>query len=169
MAEVKCRRECSHCTEYFFNENKTDLWDACLSSLFWGLSLYTSGGPWGSTKVSAAPVFFFFYQFWNQEKYKNFAKRLQKFWVVSCNVILASFWRPTGNLRSSGIPNISMSENSLSGLALMKVHSNLCNIKLVFDSSKMGELVKSFEQLHPRKMKLSFVLADDWLAYNEIR
>jgi hypothetical protein len=52
-----------------------------------------------------------------------------------------------------------MSENRLSGLALMKVHQNLCN-KLEFDGNKMGELVKSFEQLHPRKMKLSFVLAD---------
>ena len=51
-----------------------------------------------------------------------------------------------------------MSESRLSGLALMKINRDRCS-KLT-SANKMEELVKSFFQLHPRRMKLSFMLAD---------
>ena len=53
---------------------------------------------------------------------------------------------------------LTMSDSRLSGLALMKINHDRCN-KLT-SAEKMEELVKSFTQLHPRRMKLSFMLAD---------
>ena len=51
-----------------------------------------------------------------------------------------------------------MTNNRLSGLALMKMNREHCN-KLT-SAEKMKELVKSFAQLHPRRMKLPFMLGD---------
>ena len=51
-----------------------------------------------------------------------------------------------------------MTDSRLSGLALMKINRDRCN-KLV-SAEKMEELVRLFIQLHPRRMKLSFMLAD---------
>lgn len=50
-----------------------------------------------------------------------------------------------------------MCEERLSGLALMKINRDLCD-KLVSNEGKMAEMVKSFEQLHPRRMKLAYIL-----------
>ena len=52
-----------------------------------------------------------------------------------------------------------MSANRLSGLALMKINRTRCE-KFYQNPSKMKELVQSFQQLHPRRMMLPFVLAD---------
>ena len=51
-----------------------------------------------------------------------------------------------------------MTNDRLSGLALMKINRECCN-KLT-SAEKMKELVKSFAQLHPRRMKLPFMLGD---------
>ena len=51
-----------------------------------------------------------------------------------------------------------MTNNRLSGLALMKINREHCNI--LTSVEKMKELVKSFAQLHPRRMKLPFILGD---------
>ena len=50
-----------------------------------------------------------------------------------------------------------MTDSRLSGLALMKINRDRCN-KL--SSAEKMELVRSFMQLHPKRMKLSFMLAD---------
>jgi len=51
-----------------------------------------------------------------------------------------------------------MTENRLSGLALMKIHRDYCEKLLCLD--KMKELVQKFAQLNLRRMSLSFVLDD---------
>ncbi len=52
-----------------------------------------------------------------------------------------------------------MSEERLSGPALMKINGDRC--QQLHDSSEMlGELVGMFAQANPRKMKLPFVLCD---------
>ena len=52
------------------------------------------------------------------------------------------------------------SESRLSSLALMKINRKRCN-ELLSDEEKMNELVRLFAQLHPRRMKLCFMLPDD--------
>ena len=51
-----------------------------------------------------------------------------------------------------------MSQSRLSGLTLMKINRDRCN-KLLSEEN-MRELVKTFVQLHPRRMKLPFMLQD---------
>ena len=51
-----------------------------------------------------------------------------------------------------------MTGSRLTGLALMKINRHLCNELLT--PTKMKELVESFKQLHPRRMKFSFMLSD---------
>ena len=51
-----------------------------------------------------------------------------------------------------------MTNNRLSGLALMKINRDCCNE--LSSEEKIKDIVKSFAQLHPRRMKLSFMLAD---------
>lgn len=51
------------------------------------------------------------------------------------------------------------SANRLSGLSLMKINRARCD-KLNKSTSEMRTLVKSFYQMHPRRMKLPFMLAD---------
>ena len=46
-----------------------------------------------------------------------------------------------------------------SGLALMKINCDHCN--KMTTAEKMTKLVESFVRLHPRRMKLSFILADN--------
>ena len=52
-----------------------------------------------------------------------------------------------------------MSESRLSSLALMKINRNRCNQLLTVEN--MGKLIKTFIQLHPRRIKLPFMLPDD--------
>ena len=52
-----------------------------------------------------------------------------------------------------------MTESRLSSLALMKINRERCNVLL--SEQKMKELVRTFSQLHPRRMKLPFMLQDD--------
>ena len=52
-----------------------------------------------------------------------------------------------------------MSESRLSALALMKINRDRCN-KLT-SKENITELVQSFTQLHPHRMKLSFMLTDN--------
>ena len=54
-----------------------------------------------------------------------------------------------------------MSESRLSSLALMKINRERCNVLL--SEQNMKELVKKFAQLHPRRMKLPFMLPDSTL------
>ena len=51
-----------------------------------------------------------------------------------------------------------MTDSRLTGLALMKINRDHC-VRLS-SAERMEQLVKSFTQLHPRRMKLSFMLAD---------
>ena len=52
-----------------------------------------------------------------------------------------------------------MNDERLNGLALMKINRGRCeNIQRSED--KVRELVQSFARLHPRRMKLPFILAD---------
>ena len=51
-----------------------------------------------------------------------------------------------------------MTESRLSSLCLMKINRDRCN-KLT-SLENIGELVKTFVQLHPRRMKLPFMLQD---------
>ena len=51
-----------------------------------------------------------------------------------------------------------MSESRLSSLALMKINRERCNTLLC--EKNMKRLVQSFGQLHPRRMKLPFMLPD---------
>ena len=51
-----------------------------------------------------------------------------------------------------------MTESRLAGLSLMKINRDRCNA--LTSETKMRELVKSFSQLHPRRMKLPFMLSD---------
>ena len=51
-----------------------------------------------------------------------------------------------------------MIDNRLSGLTLMKINRESCN-KLVSEE-KIKDIVKAFSQFHPKRMKLSFMLAD---------
>ena len=48
-----------------------------------------------------------------------------------------------------------MTESRLSGLALMKINRDRCNA--LTSETKMRELVNSFCQLHPRRMKLATI------------
>ena len=60
-----------------------------------------------------------------------------------------------------------MSESRLSSLALMKIDRERCNELL--SEQNMKELVQSFSQLHPRRMKLPFMLPkmpDDYTHMN---
>ena len=52
-----------------------------------------------------------------------------------------------------------MSESRLSALALMKINRDRCT--RLTSEEKIKELVRSFMQLHPRRMRLSFMLIDD--------
>ena len=52
-----------------------------------------------------------------------------------------------------------MTESRLSGLAMMKINCDCCTA--LISETKMRELVKSLCQMHPRRMKLPFMLADD--------
>ena len=52
-----------------------------------------------------------------------------------------------------------MTGDRLSGLALMKINRDRCSA--LSSETGMRDLVKSFCQLHPRRMKLPFMLADD--------
>ena len=52
-----------------------------------------------------------------------------------------------------------MTEERLSGLALMKINRKYCE-KVYSSPQKMSMLVQQFHQLHPRRMKLPFILAD---------
>ena len=51
-----------------------------------------------------------------------------------------------------------MSNNRLTGLALMKINRDCCNE--LSSEEKIKDIVKSFSQLHPRRMKLPFMLSD---------
>ena len=51
-----------------------------------------------------------------------------------------------------------MTEDGLSGLAMMKINRERCN--RLTSPIKMKELVDSFSQAHPRRMKLPFMLVD---------
>ena len=51
-----------------------------------------------------------------------------------------------------------MTNNRLSGLALMKINQDCCNE--LPSEEKIKDIVKSFAKLHPRRMKLTFMLAD---------
>ena len=51
-----------------------------------------------------------------------------------------------------------MTESRLSSLALMKINRDRCN--KLSSAENMRELVKTFAQLHPRRMKLLFMLQD---------
>ena len=51
-----------------------------------------------------------------------------------------------------------MTDKRLSGLALMRINRDRCN--KMTSAEKMKDLVRSFAQLHPSWMKLSFMLAD---------
>ena len=51
-----------------------------------------------------------------------------------------------------------MTEDRLSALSLMKI--NQARLEKLHTSSNMGHLVKRFYQLHPRRMKLEFMLSD---------
>ena len=51
-----------------------------------------------------------------------------------------------------------MSDHRLSGLALMKINRDRC--ENLGSADKIKELVKSFTELHPRRIKLPFVLAN---------
>ena len=51
-----------------------------------------------------------------------------------------------------------ISETRLSSLALIKINRERCNE--LFSEQNMKELVRSFIQLHPRRMKLPFMLPD---------
>ena len=51
------------------------------------------------------------------------------------------------------------SSERLSGLALMKINRSRCD-RIYHNPAKLQLLVKKFSQLHPRRMKLSFVLTD---------
>ena len=52
-----------------------------------------------------------------------------------------------------------MTADRLSGMALMKINRPYCEM-LQQSPSKLKELVQSFKQLHPRRMKLPFIIAD---------
>ena len=52
-----------------------------------------------------------------------------------------------------------MAGEHLSGLVHMKINRSACE-KLHSSPDTMQELVTSFVQLHPRRMKMSFVLSD---------
>ena len=52
-----------------------------------------------------------------------------------------------------------MSESRLSSLALMKINRERCNELL--SKENMKKLIQSFSQLHPRRMKLPFMLPDE--------
>ena len=52
-----------------------------------------------------------------------------------------------------------MSGNRLSSLALMKINRNRCNS--LTTPIKLKYLVDTFARLHPRRMRLSFMLGDD--------
>ena len=52
-----------------------------------------------------------------------------------------------------------MTDNRLNGLAIMKINRELCE-KIHKSPERMRVLVKSFAMLHPRRMKLPFLLAD---------
>ena len=52
-----------------------------------------------------------------------------------------------------------LSESRLSSLALMKVNLERCNELL--SEKNVKELVQSFSQLNPRRMKLPFMLHDE--------
>ena len=52
-----------------------------------------------------------------------------------------------------------MTGDRLSGLVHMKINRSACE-KLHSSPDTMQELVTSFAQLHPRRMKMSFVLSD---------
>ena len=51
------------------------------------------------------------------------------------------------------------SAHRLSGLALMKINREKCN-RISTSSTEMKALVLSFHQMHPRRMKLPFMLED---------
>ena len=53
---------------------------------------------------------------------------------------------------------LTMTNNRLSGLALIKNNRDYCNE--LSSEERIKEIVKSFSQLHPRRMKLPFLLAD---------
>ena len=52
-----------------------------------------------------------------------------------------------------------MTEERLSGLALMKINHKYCK-KFYSSPEKMRMLVQQFHQLHPHRMKLALILAD---------
>ena len=52
-----------------------------------------------------------------------------------------------------------MTEERLSGLALMKINRKYCE-KVCSSPQKMRMLVQQFHQFYSRRMKLPFVLAD---------
>ncbi len=52
-----------------------------------------------------------------------------------------------------------MSESRLGSLALMKINRDRCNQLLSVENMK--KLVASYSQLHPRRMKLPFILPDE--------
>ena len=56
-----------------------------------------------------------------------------------------------------------MAEYRLSALALIKI--NQARLEKLRSSSKMAKLVQTFYQLHPRRMKLEFLLSDWWKQY----
>lgn len=51
-----------------------------------------------------------------------------------------------------------MSEKRLSGLALMKIHRELC--MELSNPDRVTELVQKFSEMHPRRMSLSFMLSE---------
>ena len=51
-----------------------------------------------------------------------------------------------------------MTNNRLTGLFLMKINRDSCRV--LSSTPKIQEVVKSFSQLQPRRMKLPFMLAD---------
>ena len=52
-----------------------------------------------------------------------------------------------------------MTANRLRSLAILKINRARCE-HLQHSSSKLGEMVQTFKQLNPRKMKLPFMLQD---------
>ena len=52
-----------------------------------------------------------------------------------------------------------MTANRLSSLAMLKINRARCE-HLQHSASKLSGMVQTFKQLHPRRMKLSFMLQD---------
>lgn len=52
-----------------------------------------------------------------------------------------------------------MTESRLNGLAILKINKELCD-DIQRSPKKLKLIIQSFSMLHPRRMKLPFILAD---------